>query len=211
MIKSSALMNGIAVSRWTLTLAAGIVGALLAFGLGRQIGRAPPAVPGPLLSTTPPSGPPRLPECIARLPLQLSSVAPDEPGAPRREGPGLQLADGQQLQISARGSPQDDQGLIFALDSDGLSHPLWPNSGISAPCPGGCTTLQISVPASTLPPGRSLIVAYLGFHRFELPQIQDGLRNQPPSPLDATPLPMVAGARAASGQIVAHGAEAPSP
>jgi len=207
-------MNPAERSPWTRPLIAAAVGGLAGFLLAGSV--------RPLASHPPPPSParpmpvafgdkPRQAECLAKLPLTLASVAVDEPGTPRREGPGLRVVDGQQLRVAAQGQPHDNQALVLAVDSDGLVHPMWPNTGISAPCPAGCGALQVALPASTLPPGGSLIVVYVGFGRFELPEIQDGLRNMGPAPLEARTLPMVRGARAAGSQLVVHGAPPPSP
>jgi hypothetical protein len=202
-------MNATPNSRWIVALAAAGVAGLAGFWLGRQQVPPPPAVPLPKPAAI--DGPPRQAQCLATLPLTISSVAVDEPGSPSREGPGLHVVDGQQLRVTAHGRREDNQALVLAVDSEGLVHPLWPNVGISAPCPGGCTALQIAIPASTLPPGRSLIAVYTGFNRFDLPPIQDGLRNLSPGPLEEKTLPMVTGARAAASQLVVHGNPTPSP
>jgi hypothetical protein len=143
--------------------------------------------------------------------MKISSVAPEAPGSPTRDGPGLRVTDGEQVRVTALGAPDDDQALVLVLDSEGLAHALWPSSGIAAPCPSGCRTLQVAIPASTLPEGPSMIAVYMGFDRFELPTIQDGLRLLPPGPMESKRLPMVLGARAAASQVVAHDNPPPRP
>jgi hypothetical protein len=198
-------------SKWTATLVAAAAGILSGFALGRL--RAPAPVPpaAPIKNAALDKQKAQHSECLATLPLTISSVAVDEPGAPKREGPDLHVADGQQIRVAARGQPDDDQGLAFSVDSDGLVRPIWPTSGISAPCPGGCGAFQIALPASTLPPGSSLIAVYVGFRRFELPAIQDAIRNMGAVFLETKRLPIVWGARAGAAQLVTHGNPPPSP
>jgi hypothetical protein len=198
-------------SQWTPSLVAAAVGVLSGFALGRQLAPAPKPEAAPIQKSAAAGGRPRQAECLATLPLSIASVSVDEPGAPRREGPGLQVFDGQQLRVTARGQREDNQALVLVMDSEGLVHPLWPNSGISAPCPGGCGMLQVAISASTLPPGASVIAVYVGFDRFELPEIQDGIRNFGPAWMETRTLPMVGGARAAASQLVVHGNPPPSP